>query len=72
VERRRRDAGPCFQHFAAKRGEVGLAQPLGVGAQLLELGPGELLDALARPFLGAPALENLLLLRFVGDADKAS
>jgi hypothetical protein len=66
------NARPRLEHVAAQRDEARLAEPLGVGAQLLEVRTGKPLDALARPFLGAAVLEDILLLCFVGGADKAS
>jgi hypothetical protein len=72
ARQRSRYARPCLEHLAAQRDEVRLAQPLGVGAKLLQVRPGEALDALARPLVGASVLGGILFLCFVGGVDKAS
>src|SRR5262245_25745371 len=48
------------QRIVAYRDDAGLAQALGVGAQLLDILLAQLLDALARPLLRRTALECIL------------
>src|SRR5262249_13143892 len=45
------------QRFVAHRNDAGLAQAIGVGAQLLDILLAQLLDALARPLLRSTGLE---------------